>query len=113
MKRLAVILFLLPFTVQAYQYRLTWDSPTERVDGTPLPISEISHYDLYADGALLTAVPGGESTFQSSMEPGEHCFAMRAVDTDGRESVFSNEACKVLPSDAVPNSVIIEVIIIE
>jgi len=27
--------------------------------------------------------------------------------------VFSNEACKVLPSDAVPNSVTIDVTIVE
>ena len=113
MKILPILLLLLPLSVQAYQYKLTWTSPTERADGTPLPISEISHYDLYADGALLTAVPGGDTTIQSDMSPGEHCFAMKAVDTDGRESVFSNEACAVLPSDAVPNSVTIDVTIVE
>jgi len=113
MKRIILFILFLPFSVQAYQYQITWTSPTERADGTPLPISEISHYDLYADGALLTAVPGGDSTFQSSMDPGEHCFAMKTVDTDGRESVFSNEACKTLPSDSVPNSVTIDVTIVE
>ena len=113
MKILPILLLLLPFSVQAYQYKLAWNSPTERADGTPLPISEISHYDLYADGALLTAVPGGDTTIQSDMSPGEHCFAMKTVDTGGRESVFSNEVCKSLPSDAIPNSVIIDVTIIE
>lgn len=113
MKYFILIFLLMSFTAQAYQYKLTWTSPTERADGTPLPISEISHYDLYADGAFLTEVPGGDSTFSSQMAPGEHCFAMKTVDTDGGESVFSNEACAVLPSDAVPNSVIINVTIEE
>ena len=28
------------------QVELTWDAPTERIDGTPLPASEIVGYDL-------------------------------------------------------------------
>jgi len=108
-----MLLAVLSFSAQAYQFKITWTAPAERTDGTPLPVSEIDHYDLYADGALLTAVPGGASTFESSMAPGQHCFSMKTVDTEDRQSVFSNEVCKTLPSDAVPNSVIIDVTIIE
>lgn len=113
MRLFSILLLIFPLSVQAYQFKITWTAPTERTDGIPLPVSEIDHYDLYADGALLTAVPGGDSTFESSMAPGQHCFSMKTVDTGDRQSVFSNEVCKTLPSDAVPNSVIIDVTIIE
>ena len=104
-------LALVPVLANAYSFVITWTAPTEREDGTALPVTELDHDDVFADGALLMAVPGGDSTTQASLAPGEHCFAMKTVDVDGRESVFSNEVCKVLPSDANPNSVTIEVTI--
>jgi len=109
---LGLVLYGVAFNAWAYSFQITWDAPTTREDGTELLLAEIDHYDLYADGELLAAVPGGDSTTQADLSPGQHCFAMKTVDTDGRESVFSNEVCKDLPSDANPNSVTIEITII-
>lgn len=89
-----LILYGIALNAWAYSYKITWVAPTTREDGTALLLAEIDHYDLYADGALLAAVPGGDSTTQADLAPGQHCFALKTVDTDGRESVFSNEVCK-------------------
>jgi hypothetical protein len=113
MGRLVFLLLAFPLTANAFQFQITWTAPNTRTDGTALPPDEIGHYDLYADGALLQAVPAGESSIQISMTPGNHCFEMKTVDTDGRESDFSNEACKVLPSAAPPNALTIDVIIVQ
>ena len=44
-------------TAFASTLTLTWTVPTERVNGDPLPIEEISHYDLRCE-----PVGGGEVT---------------------------------------------------
>ena len=98
--------------VLAGDVTINWTTPVEREDGTALTTDEIDRYDLYADGALLATLAGGmNESYSGTLLPGLHCFAMKTVDTGGRESVFSDELCKTVTSDSPPNSVTISVTI--
>ena len=107
---IALLLAFASWPLFAGDVTINWTTPTEREDGTALTTDEIDRYDLYADGALFTTLAGGmNETFSGSMTPGEHCFAMKTVDTGNRESVFTSEVCKIVTSDSPPNSVTISV----
>ena len=64
---------------------LYWDAPTERVDGTPLPATEIAGYQVYRDSESL------EITEELSLKiDGKGEYSVRCIDTDGLVSEFSN-----------------------
>ena len=45
------------------QVELTWDAPTERIDGTPLPASEVLGYDLECNnGESQSGITGNSVT---------------------------------------------------
>ena len=107
---IALILAFAAWPLFAGDVTINWTAPTARADKTALSPDEIDHYDLYADGALLATLAGGmNESFSGTMTPGEHCFAMKTIDTGNRESVFSTEVCKMVTSDSPPNSVTISV----
>lgn len=101
---------------------IEWDRPTERLDGTPISAEEISGYELgcsvepgtYDDARL--PVPGGEAqqheTSRADFLPGYgdyHC-ALRAIDTDGRASPWSNEI-QLSWTPAAPGAPVIRLVI--
>ena len=68
---------------------LYWEAPTERTDGTPLSSEEIKQYWLYRDDGEKTGwIESPTYVYEG------HCYKMTTVDTDGRESDFSEEVCK-------------------
>lgn len=98
---------------------LSWQRPTERVDGTPLPIDQIAGYVIWygtesrfgrcpgdqpADAndtgcypTVVSVTNGGVASRELSFEldgPVTLYFAMAAIDTGGRISSYSNEASK-------------------
>ena len=88
-------------------------APTERADGTPLPISEIDRYDWYIEynGGTVTQsttqLVNGEFTEAVDVDTvgaGTYRLWYRTIDTDGRESVDSEVlSLEILPPLAVPN----------
>lgn len=73
---------------------VTWDPPTQRVDGSNLPPSEIREYNIYVNASYHSTVDGQETTAGVVVNgAGNYCINVTTVDQDGRESVFSNEKC--------------------
>lgn len=66
------------------KWKLSWQAPTTRSDGTPLQASEIAGYQVALDGTLLAMVPGTEYL----TDPLESIdkITLRTVDTGGRVS---------------------------
>lgn len=72
-----------------------WSAPTERVDGTPLDLTEIGGYRLYVDGTAVVDMPGslnpdGQYEFQRDFAHGKYVAEITCIDTGGRESGKSN-----------------------
>ena len=92
---IVVVILLAMTAVLSMSYlpkeQLTWVAPTERADGTPLSLSDIKYYALYEDGELDYYI-GSEYT-EIGVYHG-HCYKMKTIDTDNRESIFSEDACK-------------------
>jgi hypothetical protein len=79
---------------------LSWDAPTENVDGTPL--TDLAGYNIYwgtvsrqYDFSVALSDPGLLS-YQIQLAPGTYYFSMTATDVDGNESAFSNEVSKLI-----------------
>jgi len=65
---------------------LTWDIPTQREDGTPLPIEEIRHYVLeYNDKSVIIAKDQTTYTI-NGLSSGVTFFTMWTIDSDGLKS---------------------------
>jgi len=74
---------------------VTYTPPTQREDNTPLLPSEIAGYKVYdQSGAEVLALPGDATSFTVPAN-GQTLF-VTTLDTDGRESVFSQPV--VIPS---------------
>jgi len=80
---------------------IRWEPPTQRQDGTDLPLNEIDGYriyysdtmglytqgnSIYVNGGSVTSatLPGGVQLDQA------YYIVMTTIDTDGRESVYSD-----------------------
>ena len=76
---------------------LSWTVPDEREDGVPLLISEISSYRIYygataGDYQNQVDIDSGSNSAEISAIPSGTYFAVvTAVDTEGRESLYSTE----------------------
>lgn len=80
---------------------LTWSAPTQRVDGTALPASEIAAYEV--EWGTSTAgpfpntfqVPGTATSYTVADRAldGRRCYRMMTVDTLAQVSDPSNVAC--------------------
>jgi len=90
-----ILLFLLVAlldcrAVIAAEISTTWTPPTTRSDGTPLPIEEISHYNVYInDNVFGTTIPGTDTSVVLNLPAGNNTINLTTVDTGGRESIFS------------------------
>lgn len=74
---------------------LSWTSPSQYTDGTPLPASDLTGFVIYtgtSDSALkpVAEVDGRTTSFVvGNLAAGTHYFAVTAVASSGAESTFS------------------------
>lgn len=73
---------------------LTWETPVEREDGSPLPFSEISHYVITQQrntGPVTSIAVARSNIFVlRHMPAGTYTFAIATVDSDGFIGNFSS-----------------------
>lgn len=91
---------------------VSWTLPTQRVDGTPLPVSELAttEIEVTRDGAVVATngvpAPGTSWTLARELPPNYTlCYRARVVDTDGLVSDWSAEVCKTVKGKPRPPSV--------
>jgi hypothetical protein len=77
---------------------LSWVAPTERVDGSVLVLSDIAGYRIYyglEPGVYHNQIDVNDHTATqvqlSGLLSGEYFIVMTTIDTNGRESSFSQE----------------------
>lgn len=82
---------------------LSWQIPTERENGTALPVSEIASYEIYytaeKSGASQTIVVNQatqKSYTVSGLKPDSYHFSMVTVDSDGVYSELSKVVSKTI-----------------
>jgi len=65
--------------------------PTEREDGSALPVSDIAHYTIYIDKkkANWPPIPAGQSSWTWFSKDCSICVQLKTVDIKGQESKFS------------------------
>jgi hypothetical protein len=86
-------------TVSVQVASLSWNAPTENVDGTTL--DDLAGFNLYRgvasrDYGAPVVLPAAETSYSVELLPGTYYFAMTAFDLDGNESALSNEISKVV-----------------
>ena len=90
---------------------VTWNHPTEREDGSTLPVNEIKAYKVYKPIA-----PGVYEEFRTFSNWGDkgglpymfwyiaddsqQCYIMTAIDQQDRESKYSGIFCSTVPPAA-------------
>jgi len=87
-----ILLMLLSFSVNAQL--ITWAHPTEREDGTPLPVSQISGYTIFcydSEGLETQFVTAAITAYDVVLPAGDYVCSMITYDTDGRYSERSNK----------------------
>jgi len=89
MRLLAIfsIVFFVAMSAKAANIVLTYDTPTEREDGSALPIEQIDGYKLYRshNGAApeITNIPADQNSYIfSDVETGVYTFEISTVDSD-------------------------------
>ncbi len=92
--------------MEGYRVTATWEAPSQRENGTPLPITEISHFNLYGtrdDGLVMDKIQvvreSGVTVYRKEylLAPGNWSFAASAVDIRGLESALSVSVSIALP----------------
>ncbi len=86
-------------TVTDRSVTLSWDAPTTNTNGSSL--TNLSGYKLYygtASGSYsqTVTVNTGTTTTLTNLSPGTYYFTVTAVNSNGTESVFSNEVSKTI-----------------
>lgn len=88
---------------------VTWVLPTTRVDGTPLPVTELARTEIEVsrDGTVLTTTdvpaPSTSFTWARELPPNyELCYRARVVDTDGLISDWTVPTCKTVKGKPNP-----------
>ena len=77
---------------------ISWQAPTENVDGSPL--DDLATYRIYAGtesqryDQQFEVPDSGANSYFVPLTRGEYHIAMTAVDVDGNESGYSNEVIK-------------------
>ncbi len=87
-------------TVTVRLASLSWDAPTENVDGTAL--DDLAGFNLYwgaasrSYGVPVALSDPNATSYSIELSAGTYYFAMTAFDLDGNESAFSNEVSKII-----------------
>jgi len=100
------LLFLLLIPAIAFASVISFTVPTQRMDSTPLLYKDIAHYNVYcgdktgnyvrkdtvaSPATKITILTVDWSKLKSAINPGKNYCVLTTVDTNGRESVYSNE----------------------
>ena len=101
-KILLLILLLASFNVSALTVNLGWVPPVFREDDTPITEAELAGYNVYytdtqtGDYQKTVFVPGGSTRSYKLQMSGaiKYFVVVTAIDTEGRESVYSHEVSK-------------------
>ena len=94
-----ILLSLLAINANATEFRLTWETPTERVDGSTLEASSIDGYQIYTKHEGEYKIMAKVSTVNKYTLPIDFgCIKMATVDTAGLVSDLSEEVCYSLPT---------------
>ena len=83
----------------SYRVQLSWVAPTKRIDGSPITLSEIDHYEIYyfplnstsIGGQVVTVAGHNTSTEINIGSTGQYVFAIACIDSDGLISDISPE----------------------
>jgi len=70
---------------------LGWDIPTERTDGSALPITEIDHYNIYYGSGTIEIAADQTGYTVVDVGVGVHTFTISTVDLGGIEGPISEE----------------------
>ena len=108
---LAILLVALPLPTNAGEANLSWTPPTENTDGTPL--TDLTSYEVWHgcnqsgayDTVEVVLAPANAHTALGLPDFGTCYFAVKATNSVGVLSVFSNEAAKVMGSLEIPGTV--------
>jgi hypothetical protein len=86
--------------VELKSVELTWDTPVEREDGSPLSFNEISHYviqyGLTENSISTIAVAKSNSVTLRSLPSGVYFFRIATVDSDKTQGQFSADISQTL-----------------
>ena len=101
-----------PAQSQATADTLTWSHPTERADGTALPLAEIRETVIawgppggpYTQGSVTVNAPARTVDIPRPQTPGNRCYVAMTTDTGNRSSAYTNEVCKMLYANPNPPS---------
>ncbi len=94
-----ILLSLFAINVNATEFRLKWETPTERVDGSKLEASSIDGYQIYTLHEGQYKIMAKVSTVNEYTLPIDFgCIKMATVDTAGLVSDLSEEVCYSLPT---------------
>lgn len=94
-----ILLSLFAINVNAAEFRLTWETPAERVDGSKLEASSIDGYQIYTKHEGEYKIMAKVSTVNEYTLPVDFgCIKMATVDTAGLVSDLSEEVCYSLPT---------------
>ena len=98
MKFLKLALLMLPVVALADTVAVSWVQPTQREDGTALPLTEIAGYrlswTLRGVAQPDVTVPPGTAYTLVTATSGRVCVELRTVDTDALESVPAGPVCR-------------------
>jgi hypothetical protein len=90
---------------------VSWALPTSRMDGTPLPASEIDRTEIEVsrDGSVVAtdAVPSPVTAYTYTRPTPPNytlCYRARVVDTDELASDWTSEVCKTVKGKPNPPS---------
>lgn len=101
-----------PADSQTSSDTITWTNPTQRVDGTAMPLSEIRETTIawgqrggpYTTGSVTVPAPATTVDVPRPATPGTRCYVAMTTDTGNRSSAFTNEVCKTLLAGPNPPS---------
>lgn len=105
MKKIYLMLLMLPFTVMAGEGELTWTTPTHMCNGSP-----ITNYDgvMLRYGQKVIHAPADTTTYTvTDLTPGTWWFGVSTVVTSGEESPFLVVEKEVLPEEFVTKTTVV------
>ncbi len=93
-----IMLSLFAINANATEFKLTWETPTELVDGSKLEASSIDGYQIYTKHDGQYKIMAKVSTVNQYTLPIDFgCIKMATVDITGLISDLSEELCYSLP----------------
>ena len=113
---LLALCLMVPGLALAVPVQVSWNLPTARVDGTPLPVSELAKTTVewgtcgtdtiaVVEGSQDAAAPATTLTFDHAA--GQICVRAKVTDTQNRVSDWSGTVMAVIESDSPPNAPVI------